>query len=47
MKKPYEVEKLDRVYYCVDCKAAFLFHSDTQEHTSAYGHDKYGTIPLE
>jgi hypothetical protein len=33
-------ERLDKVYCCTECKAAFLFMSDVADHQEIYGHRK-------
>lgn len=30
------VEKLDRMYYCANCRMVFLFKADVQDHTASH-----------
>jgi hypothetical protein len=39
--------KIDKIYICQQCKSAFLFHSDTEDHERLWDHDWFVTIPLE
>ena len=32
------VEKLDRIYFCNECRTVFLFRSDAVDHEKAEGH---------
>lgn len=41
------VEKIDRIYFCVECKMVFLFRSDADEHQDAEGHPTLKEIPFE
>lgn len=40
------VEKLDRVYVCINCGASFLFQSDTEYHRELTGHREMCEFPL-
>jgi hypothetical protein len=40
------VERLDKVYFCVQCKAVFLFRSDVIDHEEISGHQDAQTFPL-
>jgi DNA-directed RNA polymerase subunit RPC12/RpoP len=44
MKDP--VEKLDRVYVCTRCGAAFLFRSDVEHHEESAGHKQVCEVSL-
>jgi len=33
------IEKLDRIYFCTECKSVFLFKSDVEDHREMSGHD--------
>ena len=32
------VEKIDRIYFCAECRMVFLFKSDAEEHQDVMGH---------
>ena len=41
------IERLDRVYCCMECKAVFLFSGDVIDHQEMFGHkDKFSEVPL-
>ncbi|HKU48634.1 MAG TPA: hypothetical protein VJP79_01665 [Nitrososphaera sp.] len=40
------VEKLDKIYHCVQCRAVFLFGSDAADHAEALGHREIQTYPF-
>jgi hypothetical protein len=42
-----EMEKLDRLYLCSQCKSVFLFKSDVEDHKEMSGHDDVKTRPLK
>ncbi len=44
MKVP--VEKLDKVYVCMNCGASFLFKSDIEYHSESAGHREMCEFPL-
>jgi hypothetical protein len=39
-------EKLDKIYYCVDCEIVFLFIDDVTDHKRSTGHEMIGQTPL-
>jgi DNA-directed RNA polymerase subunit RPC12/RpoP len=39
-------EKLDRVYVCTRCSAAFLFRSDVEYHEQSAGHGQVCEVPF-
>jgi len=41
------VEKIDRLYFCSECKVVFLFKSDALEHQSILNHPKMHEMPFE
>jgi hypothetical protein len=41
------VEKLDRIYFCAECKIVFLFKSDASDHEKASGHTQPSEMPFE
>ena len=41
------VEKLDRIYFCNECRTVFLFKLDASEHEKATGHNQMREMPLE
>ena len=41
------VEKLDRIYFCAECKAVFLFKLDASDHEKASGHTQLCEMPFE
>jgi hypothetical protein len=40
-------KKIDRIYFCTICKAAFIFHADTEDHERLWGHDRFSSVQLE
>jgi hypothetical protein len=40
-------EILDKIYYCLICKAVFLFDEDVKEHKTLLGHGEIKIISLE
>ena len=41
------IERLDRVYCFMECKAVFLFLGDVADHQEMFGHkDKFSEVPL-
>ena len=40
------VERLDKMYFCVQCKAVFLFRSDINYHGEISGHQNVRAFPL-
>ena len=40
------VEKLDRIYFCAECKRVFLFKADMQEHEKMTGHARAREMPF-
>jgi hypothetical protein len=41
------VEKLDRIYFCNECRTVFLFKTDASDHEKATGHGQMREMPLE
>lgn len=41
------IEKIDRLFYCTECKVVFLFKSDAIDHETASGHPRMHEIPFE
>jgi hypothetical protein len=41
------VEKLDRIYFCAECKIVFLFKLDASDHGKASGHTQLRDMPFE
>lgn len=41
------VEKLDKIYFCNECRTVFLFKLDASEHERATGHSQMREMPLE
>ena len=42
------IEKLDKIYCCMGCRAVYLFISDIAEHQEDTGHrTKFYEVPLE
>jgi hypothetical protein len=41
------VEKLDRIYFCAECRTVFLFKLDASDHEKASGHTQLREMPLE
>ena len=42
-----EMEKLDRLYLCTECKSVFLFKSDVEDHKEMSGHDDVKVRPFK
>jgi len=47
MNQSDQVERLDKIYYCNDCKLVFLFQSDIEDHGLFVGHDDFAVLPFE
>ena len=41
------IEKIDRIYFCTECKMVFLFKSDASDHRSMQGHSSLKEMPFE
>jgi len=41
------VEKLDRVYFCAECKMVFLFRADVHDHEKMTNHAKAREMPFQ
>ena len=41
------VEKLDRIYFCTECKTVFLFRADAEDHERTTGHTKMNEMPFD
>ncbi len=41
------VEKIDRIYFCIDCKVVYLFGSDALDHERLTGHAEMHEIPFD
>jgi hypothetical protein len=41
------VEKLDKIYFCNECRTVFLFKLDAGEHEKMTGHSQMREMPLE
>jgi hypothetical protein len=41
------VEKLDKIFFCVECKTVFLFKADASDHEKASGHTQLREFPFE
>jgi hypothetical protein len=41
------VEKLDRIYFCTECKTVFLFKLDASDHKKTSGHAQLREMPFE
>jgi hypothetical protein len=41
------VEKLDRIYFCTECKTVFLFRLDATDHEKMAGHTQLRELPFE
>jgi hypothetical protein len=39
--------RLDRLYICRECKVAYLFKSDIEEHFAVSGHKELAVLPLD
>jgi hypothetical protein len=42
----HQVEILDKLYFCKECKAVFLFESDVEDHVMLRGHKEIGIVPF-
>jgi hypothetical protein len=40
-------EKLDRIYFCTECKTVFLFKLDASDHKKISGHSQLRNMPFE
>jgi len=40
------VEKLDRIYFCAECKTVFLFKLDASDHEKALSHTQLCEMPF-
>jgi hypothetical protein len=40
------IEVLDKIYFCRECHAVFLFKSDTEDHDLFMGHTKFDAVPF-
>ena len=47
MNQADQIERLDKIYYCNDCKLVFLFQSDIEDHGLFVGHDDFTALPFE
>jgi hypothetical protein len=41
------VEKIDKIYFCAECRMVFLFKSDADEHQDVNGHEGVREMPFE
>jgi hypothetical protein len=41
------VEKLDKIYFCAECKMVFLFKVDASDHEKSYGRKQLRELPFE
>jgi hypothetical protein len=41
-----EIEKLDRIYVCAQCRSVLLFKSDVEDHSEMSGHGDVKEWPL-
>lgn len=41
------VEKLDRIYFCNECRTVFLFKLDASDHEKMTGHAQIREMPFE
>jgi hypothetical protein len=41
------VEKLDKIYFCAECKTVFLFKADASDHEKASGHSQLRELSFE
>ena len=41
------VEKIDRIYFCTECRMVFLFKSDADDHGQLQGHSNLNEMPFE
>jgi hypothetical protein len=41
------VEKIDRLYYCSECRMVFLFKSDATDHQDKEGHQNLKEMPFD
>jgi len=42
-----QTERLDKIYYCTQCKSVFLFKSDVEDHEKIFGHDEVMVQPFK
>jgi hypothetical protein len=40
-------EKVDRLYFCTECRIVFLFKSDVDDHEAISGHSKINEMPFD
>jgi hypothetical protein len=45
-QKGVTVEKIDRIYFCAECRMVFLFLSDASDHQRSQGHSKINEMPF-
>ena len=41
------VEKIDRIYFCAECRMVFLFKSDADDHGHLKGHSSLREMPFD
>jgi hypothetical protein len=41
------VEKLDKIYFCNQCRTVFLFKTDASDHEKIFGHAEIGEMSYE
>lgn len=41
------VEKLDKIYFCAECRTVFLFKADASDHEKSSGHVQLRELPFE
>lgn len=41
------LEKIDRIYYCANCKTVYLFKSEVEDHTASHSGCKIDEMPFE
>jgi hypothetical protein len=41
------VEKIDRIYFCAECRMVYLFKSDADDHQTETGHAGLREMPFE
>jgi hypothetical protein len=41
------VEKLDKIYFCAECRTVFLFKADASDHEKVSGHTQLRELPFE
>jgi hypothetical protein len=44
--KTQQIEGLDRLFICQDCRAVFLFSSDVEDHKRIFQHEDMKIRPL-